>query len=103
MSGKLVSHHDLRRTWATAARKLKLDERNIDYCLKHKRSDVNEHYFVRNEAEILETMQTVEDFFLAVVAETLKAPVAQNFLDKQAFERQRKNNQNNNQNIEAVA
>lgn len=81
ISGKLVSHHDLRRTWATAARKLKLDERTIDYCLKHKRTDVNEHYFVRYESDILELMQTVEDFFVELSAEKLKAPVAQNFLD----------------------
>lgn len=89
-SGKLVSHHDLRRTWATAARKLKLDERSIDYCLKHKRSDVNEHYFVRYESEILELMQTVEDFFVAVAAEKVKAPQAQNFLDMQQMERMKK-------------
>lgn len=90
MSGKLVSHHDLRRTWATAARKLKLDERSIDYCLKHKRSDVNEHYFVRYESEILELMQTVEDFFVAVAAEQVKAPQAQNFLDMLQLQRMKK-------------
>lgn len=89
-SGKLVSHHDLRRTWATAARKLKLDERSIDYCLKHKRSDVNEHYFVRYESEILELMQTVEDFFVAVAAEQVKAPQAQNFLDMLQLQRMKK-------------
>ena len=100
MSGKLVSHHDLRRTWATAARKLKLDERNIDYCLKHKRTDVNEHYFVRYESEILETLQTVEDFFLELAAEKLKAPVAENFLDNLFVKRQRKNK---NKEKEAVA
>jgi len=72
VSGKKVSHHDLRRTWATAARKLRMDERNIDYCLKHKRNDVNEHYFVRNESEILETLQAVEDFFLSVAKKGAK-------------------------------
>lgn len=86
-SGKLISHHDLRRTWATAARKLKLDERSIDYCLKHKRSDVNEHYFVRYESEILELMQTVEDFFEAVAKEQI---TAQTFLDIRQMERQQK-------------
>lgn len=86
-SGKLISHHDLRRTWATAARKLKLDERNIDYCLKHKRSDVNEHYFVRYESEILELMQTVEDFFEAVAKEQI---TAQTFMDMRQMERQQK-------------
>lgn len=86
-SGKLISHHDLRRTWATAARKLKLDERSIDYCLKHKRSDVNEHYFVRHESEILELMQTVEDFFEAVAKEQI---TAQTFLDIRQMERQKK-------------
>lgn len=86
-SGKLISHHDLRRTWATAARKLKLDERSIDYCLKHKRSDVNEHYFVRYESEILELMQTVEDFFESVAKEQI---TAQTFLDIRQMERQKK-------------
>ena len=66
-SGKLISHHDLRRTWATAARKLKIDERMIDYCLKHTINDVNAHYFVRNEPEILEALQMVEDFFLSTL------------------------------------
>lgn len=66
-SGKKISHHDLRRTWATAARKLKIDERMIDYCLKHTINDVNAHYFVRNEPEILSAMQSVEDFFLSTV------------------------------------
>ena len=91
ISGKTVSHHDLRRTWATAARKLKLDERNIDYCLKHKRTDVNEHYFVRNESEILETLQTVEDFFIAISNDELQAPVAQNFLYALALKQNMKN------------
>ena len=66
-SGKKISHHDLRRTWATAARKLKIDERMIDYCLKHTINDVNAHYFVRNEPEILAAMQSVEDFFISTV------------------------------------
>lgn len=66
-SGKIISHHDLRRTWATAARKLKIDERMIDYCLKHTINDVNSHYFVRNEPEILEALQAVEDFFLSTL------------------------------------
>ena len=66
-SGKVISHHDLRRTWATAARKLKIDERMIDYCLKHTINDVNAHYFVRNEPEILEALQMVEDFFLSTL------------------------------------
>ncbi len=69
-SGTLVSHHDLRRTWATAAWHLKLDVRNINYCLKHKASDVNEHYFVRHEQELRELMQTVEDFFLRIARGT---------------------------------
>ena len=64
-SGKLVSHHDLRRTWATAARKLKIDKRTIDYCLKHVIGDVNEHYFVSFEDELREALQMVEDFFLS--------------------------------------
>lgn len=64
-SGKLVSHHDLRRTWATAARKLKIDKRTIDYCLKHVIGDVNEHYFVSFEDELREALQAVEDFFLS--------------------------------------
>ena len=67
ISGKTVSMHDLRRTWATAARKLKADSRTIDYCLKHTIDDVNEHYFVRNEKEILEVLQGVEDYFLSQV------------------------------------
>lgn len=79
VSGKLISHHDLRRTWATAARHLKMDERTLDYCLKHTIKDVNSHYFVRNEDEIREALQMVEDFFYAQLSlfetvEKIKSP-----------------------------
>lgn len=72
LSGKLISHHDLRRTWATASLKLKMNERMIDYCLKHTINDVNSHYFVRNEPEILLAMQMVEDFFIGKADEPVK-------------------------------
>lgn len=91
ISGKKITHHDLRRTWATAARKLKFDERNIDYCLKHKRNDINEHYFVRYESDILEILQTVEDFFIAVSKNELQQPVAQNFLYSLTLKQNMKN------------
>lgn len=72
ISGKLISHHDLRRTWATASLKLKVNERMIDYCLKHTINDVNAHYFVRNEPEILLAMQMVEDFFVGKANEKIQ-------------------------------
>lgn len=72
ISGKLISHHDLRRTWATASLKLKMNERMIDYCLKHTINDVNSHYFVRNEPEILLAMQMVEDFFVGKANEKIQ-------------------------------
>ncbi|MCW5156462.1 site-specific integrase [Burkholderia cenocepacia] len=64
-SGKLISHHDLRRTWATAARtkKLNIDKRDIDYCLKHIVKDVDAHYFMQEEERIHDALQKVEDFF----------------------------------------
>ncbi|MCB4346781.1 integrase family protein [Burkholderia vietnamiensis] len=64
-SGKLISHHDLRRTFGTAARKLKIDPLTIDYCLKHTIKSVNKHYFMSKEREITEALQNVENFLLA--------------------------------------
>ncbi|MBI1625914.1 tyrosine-type recombinase/integrase [Comamonas suwonensis] len=71
-SGKLISHHDLRRTWATAAYSLDMDGRMIDYLLKHTINDVNSHYFMRNEQKILKALQTVEDFFEGKAVKSLK-------------------------------
>ncbi|MDR8076687.1 integrase family protein [Burkholderia cenocepacia] len=67
-SGKLISHHDLRRTFGTAARKLKIDSLTIDYCLKHTIKSVNKHYFMNKEREITEALQSVENFFLERLA-----------------------------------
>jgi hypothetical protein len=71
-AGKLISHHDLRRTWASAAYSLDMDERMINYCLKHKIGDVNEHYFMRNEKKIRLAMQTIENFFEGKIVSSLK-------------------------------
>lgn len=68
ISKKLISHHDLRRTWATAAYSLTNDERMVDYCMKHKRNDVNEHYIIKNKAAIRAFFQNVENFFLERIA-----------------------------------
>jgi integrase len=65
---KYVSSHDLRRTWATAAHVLDISERTINYLLKHVINDVNEHYFVRNEAKLRAALQQVEDYLLQQVA-----------------------------------
>jgi integrase len=67
ISGKHITHHDLRRTWATQARALKIDGRTIDYCLKHKIGDVNEHYYQGQKQEIHDALQLVEDTILAHV------------------------------------
>ncbi len=67
-SGLKITHHDLRRTWATQARRCGLDDRAIDYCLKHKRSDVGEHYFMDSRNEIIEGLQMVEDKFLEQIS-----------------------------------
>jgi len=66
---KLISHHDLRRSWATVAN---LNELNInsvtrDYCLKHKLQGVDKNYFIRNEPEIMASMQKVETYILNAV------------------------------------
>lgn len=68
MSSKLISHHDLRRTWGTAALHLDINERIINYCLKHTIQDVNAHYFMRNAPKIHKALQDVEDFLLVQVA-----------------------------------
>ncbi|WCM23136.1 integrase family protein [Paraburkholderia bryophila] len=65
---KLISSHDLRRTWASTAHMLDINERTINYLLKHTISDVNEHYFVRNEAKLKGALQQVEDYLLQQVA-----------------------------------
>lgn len=65
---KYVSSHDLRRTWGTAAHGLDINERTIDYLLKHVINDVNEHYFVRNETKLRGALQQVEDYLLQQVA-----------------------------------
>ena len=66
--GILVSHHDLRRTWASTANKLKISERTINYCLKHTVDDVNSHYLERELDTMLEALQQVEDYFLEQAA-----------------------------------
>lgn len=63
-TGKKNSHHDLRRTWATGATKSKINDKIIEFCLKHKLEGVAQNYFVKNEHDIREALQLVEDFFL---------------------------------------
>ena len=67
-SDKLISHHDLRRTWGTAALHLDINERIINYCLKHTIQGVNAHYFMRNAPKIHKALQDVENFLIAQVA-----------------------------------
>lgn len=76
LSGKYISHHDLRRTWATAAQSLKQDKTVMDYCLKHKIKGVDAHYFMRNSDLILECLQTMEDFFIATSRKRIRKPKA---------------------------
>lgn len=61
LGGKYVSSHDLRRTWATAANEQAADMRGINYLLKHKTKDINDHYIVRYRPKILGILQTVEN------------------------------------------
>ena len=68
ISKKLISHHDLRRTWGTAASTITNDERLIDCCMKHKRNDVNDHYLIKNKSVIRRMFQDVENFFLERIA-----------------------------------
>ena len=72
LGGKYVSSHDLRRTWATAANTLQVDMKQIDYLLKHKINDVNEHYIIRYRPKILSILQTVEDVLFERHAAYLK-------------------------------
>lgn len=64
-----VSTHDLKRTWASAVASLnKYGDREIDYILKHARSDVGIHYFIKNEILLKEILQAVENLFVGLVA-----------------------------------
>lgn len=65
--GILISHHDLRRTWATTAHSLNINERTINFCLKHKLQDVNIHYIARDFDLMKIALQKVEDFFMEKV------------------------------------
>jgi len=69
-----VSTHDLKRTWASAVASLnKYGDRDIDYILKHARSDVGVHYFIKNEVLLTEILQAVEDMFVGLAAKHNKA------------------------------
>lgn len=81
-SGKLISHHDLRRTWATASMSLDMNERMSNYCLKHTINDVNRHYYMRNESKIRKAMQAIEDFFEGKIVQSLKED------DEQEYQRE---------------
>jgi integrase len=70
---KYISSHDLRRTWASAANHLDISERTINYCLKHRINDVNEHYFMRNQGKLLRAFQGVEDYFVGQVKKFTKS------------------------------
>lgn len=76
MGAKYVSSHDLKRTWASAAYTFPdFRERTINYLLKHKESDVNQHYFVKNEKSLRIIMQSVEDLFLRNALAYAKATI----------------------------
>lgn len=64
LGAKYVSSHDLRRTWASAARHLDIEERTISYCLKHTIHDVNERYFMKNQGKLRKAFQDVDNFFV---------------------------------------
>lgn len=72
MSGKLISHHDLRRTWATSAAWLDINDRIYNFLLKHKMNDVNEHYLMSNYDKIKDALQKVEDHFIKQAKDTAK-------------------------------
>ncbi|MFM0646123.1 integrase family protein [Paraburkholderia bryophila] len=75
--GKLISHHDLRRTWATASVGL-VDKLTSDYCLKHKLAGVDANYYKNNRDVVRACMQRVEDHLLKQVAAfPSNAPVAE--------------------------
>ena len=61
LGGKYVSSHDLKRTWATAANELNFDMSALNFLLKHKNNDVNEHYFIRSKERLLSMLQEVEN------------------------------------------
>lgn len=65
LGAKYISSHDLKRTWASAAHSLpEFRERDINYLLKHKESDVNQHYFIKAEKTLRNIIQSVEDLFV---------------------------------------
>lgn len=75
---KYVSSHDLKRTWASAAYSMaEFRERDINYLLKHKESDVGQHYFVSNEKTLRKIIQSVEDLFVECAKNYVKPVVEQ--------------------------
>ncbi|SDK24178.1 protein of unknown function [Methylophilus rhizosphaerae] len=74
-TGKKNTHHDLRRTWTTGATKSKINDKIIEFCLKHKLEGVAQNYFVKNEHDIREALQTVENFFLNLYEKQAKLVV----------------------------
>jgi integrase len=75
--GMLISHHDLRRTWATASIGL-VDKLTSDYCLKHKLAGIDLNYYKNNRAVVRACMQRVEDHLIKQVAAfPAEAPVAE--------------------------
>jgi integrase len=82
LGAKYISSHDLRRTWASAAHHLDISERTINYCLKHRTRDVNEHYFMRNQGKLLRAFQAVEDYFVGQVEKFSKPGASDSSDDK---------------------
>ena len=64
---KIVTSHDMKRTFASAANTLPYKETEINYLLKHKVSGVNAHYFTKNKKLITSLMQDIEDLFVKTV------------------------------------
>ncbi|PRZ50674.1 integrase family protein [Paraburkholderia fungorum] len=77
--GKLISHHDLRRTWTRIADRgsMGVSEKTKEYCLKHEFQGVSKNYYIANEDEIRMCMQKVEDYIFERVEEFKQKRVEQ--------------------------
>ena len=64
LSGKKITHHDLRRTFTSIAIKLKIDPITYNFCLKHLIQGVDKHYITVDVEVLREALQLFEDYLL---------------------------------------
>ncbi|RTL35093.1 MAG: DUF4102 domain-containing protein [Candidatus Melainabacteria bacterium] len=63
ISGVKFMPHDLRRTFATAAQRLKIDKVSISKLLNHVSGDVTVRYLVTDPEDLRPAMEAISDYF----------------------------------------